>query len=75
MAEISKSELEAAVSAIMQRDESKPPSAQMPQRAELSALRHTYHERLQSEIAKAGSNFSRLEKRQGYTSHTQAQGV
>lgn len=62
MLEISNSELKAAVSAIMQRDQSKPPPGEMPQLAELSELRRAHHERIQSELAKAGLDFGRLEK-------------
>jgi hypothetical protein len=62
MAKISKSQLKAAVSAIMQRDRSERPPGRMPQRAALSKLRRAHLERLQSELAKAGLDFGRLEK-------------
>jgi hypothetical protein len=62
MAEVSKSQIEAAISAIMQRDQSKPPPAETPQLAELSEFRRAHLERLQSELAKAGLDFGRLEK-------------
>jgi hypothetical protein len=63
MPEISNSELKAAVSAIMQRDQSKPPPRETPQPlAELSEFRRTHLELLQSELAKAGLDFGRLEK-------------
>jgi len=62
MAKSSNSELRAAVSAIMKRDQSKTPLIQKPQRADLSALSRTHLERLQSEFTKAGFDFGRLEK-------------
>ena len=62
MADMSKSELKAAASAVMERDQSETPLSQKSQRADLSALRRTHHERLQSEFAKAGFDFSRIEK-------------
>jgi hypothetical protein len=62
MAAISNSELKAAVSEIMERDQSETPLSQKSHRVDLSALRRTHHERLQSEFAKAGFDFSRLEK-------------
>lgn len=62
MPEISNSELKAAVSAIMQRDQSKAPDGETPRLAELSDLRRAHHERLRSELAKAGLDFDRLEK-------------
>jgi hypothetical protein len=61
MAKISNPELKAAVSAIMKRDQSETPR-QMSQRADLSALSRTHREWLQSEFAKAGFDFGRLEK-------------
>lgn len=61
MADIFESQLKAAVSAIMQRDQSEPPPHQISRRADLSALR-AHHERLQSEFAKARFDLSRLEK-------------
>jgi hypothetical protein len=62
VAKISNSELKAAVSAIMEREQSKTPLSQKSQRVDLSALSRTHHERLQSEFAKAGLDLSRLEK-------------
>ena len=62
MAKISNSELRAAVSAIMERDQSETPLRQMSKRADLSALSRTHREGLQSEFAKAGVDFGRLEK-------------
>ena len=63
MPEISNSELKAAVSAIMQRDRSELPPRETPQPlAELSELRRAHLELLQSELAKAGLDFGRLEK-------------
>ena len=63
MPEISNSELKAAVSAIMQRDQSELPPCETPQPlAELSELRRAHLELLQSELAKAGLDFGRLEK-------------
>ncbi|PVE23762.1 hypothetical protein DC522_14275 [Microvirga sp. KLBC 81] len=62
MAENSRSQVKAAISAIMQRDQSKPPPGETPQNAELSALRRAHLERLQSELANAGLDFGRLEK-------------
>jgi hypothetical protein len=63
MPEISNSEVQAAVSAIMQRDRSKPPPRKTPQPlAALSELRRAHLELLQSELAKAGLDFGRLEK-------------
>jgi hypothetical protein len=62
MAKISNPELKAAVSAIMERDQSETPLRQMSKRADLSALSRTHREGLQSEFAKAGVDFGRLEK-------------
>lgn len=62
MAEISKSQIDAAISAVMQRDQSNPPPGEKPQLAELSEFRRAHLERLQSELAKAGLDFGRLEK-------------
>jgi hypothetical protein len=62
VARISNPELKTAVSAIMERDESKTPLSQVSQRPDLSALSRTYHDRLKSEFAKAGFDFGRLEK-------------
>jgi len=62
MAEISKSQLKAALSAIMEREQAEHPLSQTSQRADLSALRRTHHERLQSEFATAGFDFRRLDK-------------
>jgi hypothetical protein len=61
MAEFSKSELEAAVAA-MTRDQSGTAQSERAQRVEFSALRRTYHERLRSELAEMGFDFSRLER-------------
>jgi len=63
MPEISNSELKAAVSAIMQRDRSELSPRETPQPlAELSELRRAHLDLLQSELAKAGLDFGRLEK-------------
>ena len=62
MAAISNSELKAAVSEIMERDQSETPLSQKSHRVDLSALRRTHHERLQSEFVKAGFDLSRFEK-------------
>jgi hypothetical protein len=62
VARISNPELKAAVSAIMERDQSKTPLSEKSQRADLSALSRTHHDQLQSEFAKAGFDFGRLKK-------------
>lgn len=62
MADVPKSQLQAAISAIMQRDQSKPQPRETPHLAELSELRRAHLERLQSELAKAGLDFGKLEK-------------
>jgi hypothetical protein len=62
MANNSDAELDAAVSAFMKRQKNEPPLSQASPRADLAALGRTYHERIQAELAKAGFDFSRLEK-------------
>jgi len=62
MADISNSELKAAVAVFMERDQSETALRQKSQRVDLSALRRTHYERLQSEFSKAGFDFTRLEK-------------
>jgi hypothetical protein len=62
MADISESEIDAAVSAIMQSDQSESPVVQTSKGPDLSALARTYHERLQSEFAQVGFDPSRVEK-------------
>ena len=61
MAEVSESEVEAAVSAFMKKDQSETPLSQKSRRDDLPAFRR-HHERFQSEFTKAGFDFSRLEK-------------
>lgn len=62
MRKISNPELKAAVSAIMQRDQTQPAPGETPQLAELSKLRRAHDEWVRSELAKAGLDFGRLEK-------------
>jgi hypothetical protein len=62
MADNPKSQIKAALSTITERDRLARPHWQKSQRDELSALARAHHERLQSELAKAGLDFARLEQ-------------
>lgn len=62
MAEVAHSQIEAAISAIMQRDKARPQPAGNPHLAELSELRRAHLERLNSELARAGLDVDRLER-------------
>lgn len=61
MAAASSSAVEAAVAAIRQRDQAEPAPGGR-RRVDLSALRRTHHERLQSELTRAGLDLASLEK-------------
>src|SRR5262245_30018114 len=62
MPKTSDTELKAAVAAIIERDRLETTLIRKSRRANLSPLRRTHYERLQSEFANAGFDLSRLQK-------------